>query len=177
MGAYGADTDHGKLALQLMTSCAESSWCHMLNVNATATMEAWSRAQKPNLSWSHPWASAPATAIARGLMGITATKPAYAGWQVMPQPGNLTWGSITLPTMKGPFGSSFNFTGTHFKVVVSPPGNTAGTVCVPKGHGTAVTVNDKKTAARVQGEYLCVDNIAAAKTPTTVESCLSGGCL
>ena len=171
MGAYGADTDHGNLALQLMTSCDESSWCHMLSVNATATMEAWSRAQKPNLSWSHPWASAPATAIARGLMGITATKPAYAGWNVMPQPGNLTWGSISMPTKKGQFKSSFNATDTAFKVVVDPPGNTEGTICVPKlGASTTVAVNSQNRAARVQGEYLCVDNIAAGAVPTTVES-------
>ena len=37
-------------------------------------MEAWTREEKDNLSWSHPWASAPGTAIPRGFMGIIATQ-------------------------------------------------------------------------------------------------------
>jgi hypothetical protein len=44
---------------------------------ATATMEAWTRKEKPNLSWSHPWATAPATAIVKGVMGIVQTAPAF----------------------------------------------------------------------------------------------------
>lgn len=52
-----------------MTNCQENSWCNMLQHGATATMEAWTVEEKPNLSWSHPWATAPATAIVNGLMG------------------------------------------------------------------------------------------------------------
>lgn len=33
-------------------------------------MEAWTTAEKPNLSWSHPWATAPITAIVSGFMGM-----------------------------------------------------------------------------------------------------------
>ena len=49
----------------------------MLRAGATATMEAWSTDEKPNLSWSHPWASAPASAVVWGLFGM---RPAAPGW-------------------------------------------------------------------------------------------------
>ena len=58
---YQMDSDHGHFALEMMTSCDTNSWCHMIQVGATAVMEAWSREEKANLSWSHPWASAPVT--------------------------------------------------------------------------------------------------------------------
>lgn len=77
MGLYAIDSDHGTTALEMMTQCDDNSWCHMLRVNATATMEAWTRDEKPNLSWSHPWATAPITAIVRGLLGLVPALPTY----------------------------------------------------------------------------------------------------
>ena len=59
----------------------------MIVQGATATMEAWTTDEKPNLSWSHPWASAPASAVVWGLFGIRPTKPAFASFVVRPQPG------------------------------------------------------------------------------------------
>ena len=32
MGLYEVDSDHGKVALEMMTDCDENSWCHMLSV-------------------------------------------------------------------------------------------------------------------------------------------------
>lgn len=58
MALYADVNDHGAVGLDFLTRCDDNSYCHMLNVNATATMEAWTRKEKPNLSWSHPWASA-----------------------------------------------------------------------------------------------------------------------
>lgn len=89
LALYAADFDHGHFALQMLTTCDGNSFCHMLLQGATATMEAWTREEKDNLSWSHPWASAPGTAIPRGFMGITATAPAFAKFQVKPQPGDV----------------------------------------------------------------------------------------
>jgi hypothetical protein len=61
LALYEADIDHGNFALQMLTTCDNNSYCHMLMQGATATMEAWTRQEKDNLSWSHPWASAPGT--------------------------------------------------------------------------------------------------------------------
>ena len=62
LGLYNLEDDVGQLALDLMTTCeGDNTWCGMLKAGATCTMEAWTVEEKPNLSWSHPWASAPAT--------------------------------------------------------------------------------------------------------------------
>ena len=55
LALYSVDTDHGAAALDMLTTCDSSSWCHMLQQGAKAVMEAWTRGEKPNLSWSHPW--------------------------------------------------------------------------------------------------------------------------
>ena len=52
LGLYNVPSNGGEFALEMLTSCDRHSWCHMLTVGATATMEAWSRGDKPNLSWS-----------------------------------------------------------------------------------------------------------------------------
>eukprot|EP01052_Picozoa_sp_SAG31_P006241 SAG31_NODE_285_length_18479_cov_9.871980_6_plen_225_part_00 len=41
-------------ALDVITSNSEQSWLHMIAQGATTTMEAWTRDEKPNLTWSHP---------------------------------------------------------------------------------------------------------------------------
>jgi hypothetical protein len=55
LALYAADSDHGHFALEMLTTCDNNSYCHMLLQGATATMEAWTRQEKDNLSWSHPW--------------------------------------------------------------------------------------------------------------------------
>lgn len=63
--------DFGEAATALLTSCdtglqstvGYGSWCGMLRQNATCTMEAWNPRQKPNLSFSHPGATAALIAI------------------------------------------------------------------------------------------------------------------
>jgi alpha-L-rhamnosidase len=87
---YNMDVDHGDLALELLTSCDTNSWCSMLRAGATTVMEAWSREGKPNLSWSHPWASAPASAITWGFFGIRPTSAGFKTFIFQPQPGNVT---------------------------------------------------------------------------------------
>jgi hypothetical protein len=61
LALYEADIDHGNFALKILTTCDNNSLCHMLVQGATATMEAWTRQEKDNLSWSHLLATAPAT--------------------------------------------------------------------------------------------------------------------
>lgn len=170
--SYKMDSDHGALALKLMTSCAENSWCHMINVGATAVMEAWTRKEKPNLSWSHPWASAPASAVVWGLFGIEATTPAFKSFVVKPQPGNLTTASIKVPTMSGAIKASFNqpLDGSRFDLYVSPPAGTSASVCLPKlgMSGTNLWVDGKEVEGSQVRDYICVYNIGSASKPRQV---------
>ena len=94
----------------------------MLRAGATATMEAWTVDEKPNLSWSHPWASAPASAVVWGLFGIRATEPGWRSIVVKPQPGNLSWASIRVPSLRGPVEAAFNQTSCGFNLTLRLPG-------------------------------------------------------
>jgi alpha-L-rhamnosidase len=176
MGLYEIEGDHGQTALDILTSCDENSWCHMLSVNATATMEAWTRNEKPNLSWSHPWATAAATAIVRGFIGLTALEPAFKTYQIKPQPGNAAWGQIRVPAAVGFFDIDFNQTaalgatavagaGRSFVLTVAPPANTVGRACLPKLGRDAATleVDGASVSGTVEGDYVCLGGLAPKK--------------
>ena len=77
--------DFGKAATALLTSCdtglesavGYGSWCGMMRQNATCTMEAWNPRQKPNLSFSHPGATA-------ALIAIVEVRPGYSLFTLCP---------------------------------------------------------------------------------------------
>ena len=48
---YKHTADHGQAALELLTSTAKNSWLNMIKQGATASMEAWTVDEKPNLTW------------------------------------------------------------------------------------------------------------------------------
>ena len=129
---YLSPDDNGQLALEMLTSCAKNSWCSMLRQGATATMEAWTTDEKLNLSWSHPWASAPASAVVWGLFGIRATTPGWGSVVVKPQPGNLSWATIRVPSLRGPVEAAFNQTRCSFRLVLRVPDEVQATACLPR---------------------------------------------
>ncbi len=88
-----------RTAVQWMTSETVPGWLSMMDLyGATAGMEAWSPEQKPNVSFAHPWATAPANIVASGLFGLRAASPGWETFVFDPQPGGLRHASIKLPT-------------------------------------------------------------------------------
>ena len=175
---YVAPGDHGQLALEMLTSCAKNSWCAMLRAGATATMEAWSTDEKPNLSWSHPWASAPASAVVWGLFGMRPTAPAWGALEVRPKPGNLTWATIRVPSPQGPIDASFNQTKAYFGLTLSVPSGVRAMACLPRLGlpGNEVRVDGKPTAGWLDDDgYVCVAVPASSSGPARVERGGSGG--
>ena len=77
------------------------TWLGMIAEGATATMEVWTKDDKPNLSWSHPWCSAPANIVPRRLMGVQPLAPGFKHFEVVLQPGVLAWATLSLPTVPG----------------------------------------------------------------------------
>jgi hypothetical protein len=104
-GLYAMGVHHGPaadLALQLLVARSPTSWLSMMDDwNATAAMEAWSPSDKPNLSFSHPWCSAPNSVVPRLLLGVQPTGPRWVTFQVRPQPSALAHANATLPTPQG----------------------------------------------------------------------------
>ena len=169
---YAAPGDHGQLALETLTSCAKNSWCAMLRAGATATMEAWSTDEKPNLSWSHPWASAPASAVVWGLFGM---RPVASGWgalEVRPKPGNLTWATIRVPSPQGPLDASFDQSIAYFGLTLRVPSTVRTTACLPRLGlaGSHVRIDGKTTAGWLDDDdFVCVAVPSSSSKPVRLE--------
>ena len=162
---YQAPTDHGQLALEILTSCDKHSWCQMLRAGATATMEAWATDEKPNLSWSHPWASAPASAVVWGLFGIQPLEPGWTALRVRPQPGDLQWASIKVPSRLGAITAAFNQTATQFNLTLRTPQSMRTKACLPRLGlpGVTVRVDGVPTRGSVEGDFVCIDSTHTGK--------------
>eukprot|EP00039_Didymoeca_costata_P005722 m.83920 g.83920 ORF g.83920 m.83920 type:complete len:1143 (-) comp12945_c1_seq2:86-3514(-) len=134
---YAHDDDHGRAGLRMLVSKGTNAWLNMIKQGATATMEAWTRKEKPNLTWSHPWAASPANVIPRLLFGIKALLPGYSRVEIKPQPGTLKSGTITIPTVRGALTASFNNVvndeglSTRFDLRVILPVGVTGHVLLP----------------------------------------------
>lgn len=80
-----------------------NGWLMMLDGHgASTTMEVWHPQQKANLSWAHPWATAPVNIISRWVAGIRPSTPGWASVSIRPQLGSLERLSLRLPTPRGP---------------------------------------------------------------------------
>ncbi|MFI2433312.1 family 78 glycoside hydrolase catalytic domain [Streptomyces sp. NPDC018693] len=114
-------------ALALLTSTATNSWLHMLDaLKATIVTEAWDPALKSNMTLSHAWASAPANAVARHVLGVQVDSPGAARFLVRPRTGALTEVTGTVPSVRGPVQVSVHRSGgAHTTRVTVPPNSLA----------------------------------------------------
>merc|ERR1712107_211179 len=137
----------------------------MIRQGATAVMEAWTRDEKPNLSWSHPWASAPATAIAQGLMGIRALAPGHRRFEVRPQPGGLEWAQLMLPVLAGFIFARIDSSSEEFTLSLTVPGNTEATVCLPSlgVSGTMLVINNVASVGYADGDFVCKQGVGSGE--------------
>ncbi|TQE37934.1 hydrolase [Streptomyces ipomoeae] len=114
-------------ALALLTSTATNSWLHMLDaLKATIVTEAWDPALKSNMTLSHAWASAPANAVARHILGVRVSAPGAAEFLIRPRTGALSEAEGTVPSMRGPVSVHVRRSGdTHTTRVTVPPNTRA----------------------------------------------------
>jgi alpha-L-rhamnosidase len=70
-------------------------------LKATIVTEAWDPALKSNMTFSHAWASAPANAVARHILGVQVSKPGAAEFLIRPRTGALTEAAGTVPSVRG----------------------------------------------------------------------------
>lgn len=118
----------------------------LYNGKVTIAPEAWNVNEKGNMTFSHPWGSAPASMIVRGMFGIRPTRPGFRNFEVRPQVGDLPYASIRVPTVKGPIVVSLGQNREAYEVEITVPANTTGTVYLPAVAGGADTlfVNNQK---------------------------------
>jgi len=169
MSVYGAffllkglyESGNGDIANTLLldpdTSQGARTWAYMLySMNATVTTEAWNSVNKSNMTLSHPWGAAPAYAIMSGIFGINPTSAGYGSFEVRFCTGGLGNASITVPTVKGKIGASFEKSEGVFKASVTVPANTTATVYLPASQGAAVTVDGSSVDGNYENGYVAV---------------------
>ena len=157
MSVYGAfflleglyRTGHGSIANRLLldTDATEGArtWAYMLyGLGATVTTEAWNTANKPNMTFSHPWGAAPAHMIASGILGVTPTAPAYESFDIRVCPDGIGTAAGTVPTIRGPIGVAFKNTEEGLDLTVTVPHNTTATVYLPDGRVAMVAGGEKR---------------------------------
>jgi alpha-L-rhamnosidase len=155
--------DRADVASGLLSSTSTNSWMNMIAQGAGATMEAWTPAEKPNLTYSHPWAASPAFTIPQGMFGINPTTPGYDTFDIKPQPGTVTWGHITSPSVKGEIGAAFDTVDSHVDVGAYVPANAVARVFVPDAapDGAAVLYEDGSLiTGTVTNGYFEADDVA-----------------
>jgi alpha-L-rhamnosidase len=143
-------------ALNMLTASTQTSYRFMMAQGAGSTMEAWNHAIKGNLSYSHAWATGPDFVIPEYMFGI---KGVTAGWGkllIQPQVANLTSGSVSMPTQRGPVKVSFTHpSGGKFTLTVTVPATAEAMVALP---GVSV------------GQHVIVDGAARTTTGATATS-------
>ena len=100
-----------------------------------------------NASLAHGWATAPVSAFSGYLLGIQPTGVGYSTWSIAPQPGNLSWAQGQAPTPSGtPVVSRWQAgaSASSFKLTMSAPAGTTGTVAVPELGSSRVIAEDGK---------------------------------
>jgi alpha-L-rhamnosidase len=154
--------DNAAVGDGFLTSTSAHSWMAMIDQGAGATMEAWNPTDKPNLTYSHPWSSSPASDIPQYLFGINPTSPGYDTFTVKPQSDpSVPWAHITVPTPKGSVGAAYDLVAGHTDVGTYVPPNSTATVYVRGGDPNArsVYVDGVRTPAVYDNGYLRVDHV------------------
>ena len=174
--------DHGLAALELLTCGRPDGWIAMLEQGATQAPEAWSPEVKGNLEWGMTWGAAPADLVPRHVLGVRPREPGFAAVLLQPQPGLLTYIAGVVPTARGAVSARFSQEldaggrATAARLEAELPGATPATACLPLSAcaGAMVSVDGAPpAAARVEGDYACVDVEPAPVSPR-VFSCSSG---
>jgi len=173
----GGEDDY---ALQLMTDRdSDRSWPHMIyDVGTTITLEAWDNKYKPNQDWNeawdnkykpnqdwnHAWGAAPANIIPRCLMGIEPVEPGFAKVRIRPQVGNLSSGSLDLPTVRGTIHVDFTSArGESFALNVRLPTNVQAVVFLPRlgSKNPDVLMDGKRATGTIKGRFVVLDDVGS----------------
>ncbi|HWZ04979.1 MAG TPA: alpha-L-rhamnosidase C-terminal domain-containing protein [Mucilaginibacter sp.] len=162
------NSEQGDYALELMTNDSDRGWLNMIRVGATMTTEAWDIKYDPHdISWSHAWSASPAHIIPRKIMGIEPAEPGYGKINIKPQPGDLKWAKMKLPTIRGEITVDLNQDqGNWFDLDTNIPANTTAKVYLPKLPGKYTLMVDGRITknAATEGNWVVVNSASGSHT-------------
>ncbi len=118
-------------AIELIDSRGTRSWHNMIQQGATMTMEAWDQRYKPNQDWNHAWATGPAAAVGRRLVGVRPLEPGYRRMVIAPQPADLDFFDARVPTIRGPVQMRWQRSEDSAELQLTLPANTTAELLLP----------------------------------------------
>ncbi len=145
-------------AMSLLCSTGLRSWYNMIRLGSTVALEAWDPKFKPNLDWNHAWGAAPANIIPRYVIGLQPLEAGFRKMRIQPHPGSLEFASAIIPTIQGDVRITYdNKSKEVFELHAVIPANCEAEVWMPRyGKGHTLTLNGKRTRAKVQDNYLVI---------------------
>lgn len=167
------NADESQYALDLLTSETDRSWMNMIKTGSTMTTEAWDLKYMPDLmGWSHAWSASPAHIIPRKLMGIEAGEPGYGKIIIKPQPGNLEFATMKLPTIRGEILTGFKQEfGKSFELNISIPANTTAVVYIPQIAKNYLLTVDGQVAlkSKIESSRIIIDSVKSGNHTFKIE--------
>jgi alpha-L-rhamnosidase len=142
-------TQDDRTALHLLTDAHEPGWANILARGGTFGWEVWNP-DDPDVvvggtfagslfgngdTMSHGFSSNVLVAIQQSLLGVRATSPGFATFDITPPQHVLTYASGTVPTPHGTITVNWQ-RGTAFTLHITVPPNTTATVHLPGAGGT-----------------------------------------
>lgn len=177
-----ARAGYGDAATQiLLKSDADDirTYAHVLDVlGATMTPEAWSEGSKSNLSYSHVWGTGGGSGLYDAVLGVTATRPAYATYDISVDLGPLTSASTGIPTVRGMISIAARRSGDgSLRIDTRVPSGSTASLRIARAAPTSELTVDGGTA--VSGDQT-VDlqsgtHTLVLRSPTTLRTTLADG--
>lgn len=106
---------------------------------------------------NHAWSGGPLTIMSQYFAGVAPTSPAFATYEVMPQPGALKKVSATLRTPRGPLGLRYERRDDGVSLTLKTPGDSLGRVGIP------VLPGEKIETVRVNGRVVWAGKTAKSR--------------
>jgi hypothetical protein len=94
-------------------------------------------------SLAHGWAASPSVQLTEQLLGVKPVGAGYRTWSIAPNPGTVRSAAGAVPTAFGTIRTQWTNDprSGRFTLTVQAPAGTSGTITLPAGHGSVVTVN------------------------------------
>jgi hypothetical protein len=100
---------------------------------------------RPTASLAHGWAASPTVQLTEQVLGVQPVGPGYASWSIAPHTGSLGWAQGAVPTEFGDIAVSWSADphAGRFVLHAAAPAGTGGTIAVPAGRDSVVTINGR----------------------------------
>ncbi|MDT7802143.1 MAG: hypothetical protein QOI78_5576, partial [Actinomycetota bacterium] len=103
-------------------------------------------------SLAHGWAASPSVQLTEQLLGVKPVGAGYQTWSIAPNPGTVRSAAGAVPTAYGPIKTQWTNDprSGRFTLTVQAPANTSGTVTVPVGPRSVVSINGRDSGPRAK---------------------------